>query len=567
MTHAITIQNLHKTYRNRFQALKGIDLSVEKGDFFALLGPNGAGKSTTIGIVTSLVNKSSGKVEVFGHDLDHDINSAKRAIGLVPQEFNFNQFEPVEEIILNQAGYYGVRQKEARQRCDWSLRALGLWEKRREMARTLSGGMKRRLMIARSLVHSPELLILDEPTAGVDIELRRSMWDFLKEVNAMGTTIILTTHYLEEAEMLCRNIAIIDKGIIVENSSMKQLLATIDSETFILDLRHPLSTPPTLASGFVTRLSDPTTLEVDVNRRQGINALFSSLSEAGIEVQSMRNRANRLEELFLKRVEAGGGEAVIHFRRYLTALFTIVTKEIRRFRRIWVQTILPPMITTALYFVIFGKMIGSQLAPINGISYMDYIVPGLIMMSIITNAYANVVSSFFGAKFGRHIEELLVAPIPPSLILIGFVAGGVARGLVVGVMVTIVASLFTTLQIHHLLVTLSIVLLTAILFALAGFINAVYAKSFDDISIIPTFVLTPLIYLGGIFYSVEMLPGIWHTLSLGNPILYMINSFRFGMFGVSDTDITTAYSVVIAFIVVLYLFSLSLLKRGVGTRS
>ncbi len=252
---------------------------------------------------------------------------------------------------------------------------------------------------------------------------------------------------------------------------------------------------------------------------------------------------------------------------YRVAFLTILFKEIRRFRRIWIQTIVPPMITTALYFVIFGKMIGSQLPPIDGITYIDYIVPGLIMMSILTNAYANVVSSFYGSKFGRYIEELLISPVPHSLILIGYISGGVARGLTVGAMVTIVASFFTDLQLYNLWVTLSVVLLTAILFALAGFINAVYAKSFDDISLIPTFVLTPLTYLGGIFYSVNMLPEFWANASLANPILYMVNTFRFGMLGVSDIDLITAYSVMITFIVVLYSYSLWLLKKGVGTRS
>lgn len=251
---------------------------------------------------------------------------------------------------------------------------------------------------------------------------------------------------------------------------------------------------------------------------------------------------------------------------YRIAFFTILFKEIRRFRRIWIQTILPPMITTALYFVIFGKMIGSQLAPIDGFSYMDYIVPGLIMMSIITNSYANVVSSFYGAKFSNYIEELLISPIPHSLILIGYVAGGVARGLTVGVMVTLVAMFFTEIQLHNIWVCLSVVILTSTLFALAGFINAVFAKSFDDISIIPTFVLTPLTYLGGVFYSVGMLPEIWQTLSLGNPILYMVNTFRYGMLGVADISLGVAYGVILLFVAALYSYSLWLLKRGVGLR-
>ncbi len=256
-----------------------------------------------------------------------------------------------------------------------------------------------------------------------------------------------------------------------------------------------------------------------------------------------------------------------NWKHYRVAFNTIAIKEVRRFSRVWIQTIIPPMITTALYFVIFGKMIGSQLAPIDGITYMDYIVPGLIMMSIITNAYANVVSSFYGSKFGRYIEELLISPIPPSLILAGYITGGVARGLMVGVMVSIVASIFTELQVANLFVLLSVVILTSILFSMGGFINAVYAKSFDDITLIPTFVLTPLTYLGGIFYSVDMLPGVWHGISLFNPILYMINTFRYGMLGVSDIDLTLAYGVILGFIVALYSFCLWLLKSGKGTRS
>ncbi len=305
---ALSISNLSKTYSNGFEALKGIDLEVKEGDFFALLGPNGAGKSTTIGIITSLVNRSGGSVKVFGHDLTKEPMAVKSAIGLVPQEFNFNQFEPVEEIILNQAGYYGVPVSEARERTDWALKALGLWDKRRNIARDLSGGIKRRLMIARALVHNPKLLILDEPTAGVDIELRRSMWSFLQEVNRMGTTIILTTHYLEEAEQLCRNIAIIDKGNIVVDTSVKALLATLDKETFILDLAQPLDQLPTLECNYPTTLIDNHSIEVEIHRNQSLNKLFCDLEREKIEVISMRNKSNRLEELFLDLVEKGDSQ-------------------------------------------------------------------------------------------------------------------------------------------------------------------------------------------------------------------------------------------------------------------
>ncbi|MCU0806937.1 MAG: ABC transporter ATP-binding protein [Candidatus Contendobacter sp.] len=301
-TPALVLHNLRKTYANGLEALCGIDLEVEEGEFFALLGPNGAGKSTTIGIVCSLVRKTGGTVQVFGHDLDRELNTAKSCIGLVPQEFNFNQFEPVAEIVVNQAGYYGIPRALAWQRAETYLKQLGLWEKRRGMARQLSGGMKRRLMIARALIHQPKLLILDEPTAGVDIEIRRSMWDFLREINAQGTTIILTTHYLEEAETLCRHIAIIDRGAIIENTRMQTLLGRLHLETFVLNLRQPLASLPEIP-GYPLRRLDELTLEVDVAKEWGLNALFAQLSARGIEISSLRNKANRLEELFLQLVD------------------------------------------------------------------------------------------------------------------------------------------------------------------------------------------------------------------------------------------------------------------------
>ena len=299
---ALTLRNLTKTYANGVEALKGIDLTVERGDFFALLGPNGAGKSTTIGIVSSLVNKTGGEVTILGHSLDQERELAKQKIGVVPQEFNFSQFEKVFDIVVTQAGFYGIPAPLARQRAEKYLRKLGLWDKRKNQARSLSGGMKRRLMIARALVHEPELLILDEPTAGVDIELRRSMWDFLIGLNNEGRTIILTTHYLEEAESLCRRIAIIDHGRIVENTDMKSLLEKLQVETFILDLARPVDHAPELP-GFDVHLRDAGTLEVAVPKTQSLNRLFVALAEQDFEVMSMRNKANRLEELFVRLVE------------------------------------------------------------------------------------------------------------------------------------------------------------------------------------------------------------------------------------------------------------------------
>jgi len=310
MTAALSISNLHKQYDNGFEALKGISLDVQPGDFFAVLGPNGAGKSTTIGVICSLVKKTSGQVSVFGTDIDENFSLAKQNIGVVPQEFNFNQFEKVFDIVKTQAGYYGLPAKLAAQRTEKYLRQLGLWDKREQRSRTLSGGMKRRLMIARALVHEPRLLILDEPTAGVDIELRRSMWQFLKEINARGTTIILTTHYLEEAESLCRNVAIIDRGHIIQNTSVKELLRQLNKEVFIMDTREVLKEFP-LIEGYPGQLIDDHSFEVEVEKHQSLNELFASLSGQGIHVLSMRNKANRLEELFVSLVEShseNGGE-------------------------------------------------------------------------------------------------------------------------------------------------------------------------------------------------------------------------------------------------------------------
>jgi len=300
---ALEITGLRKAYRGGFEALKGIDLEVEEGDFYALLGPNGAGKSTTIGIISSLVNKTSGQVKVFGYDLDTQLTDLKRQIGLVPQEFNFNQFETVQQIVVNQAGYYGVPRSLAKERSEKYLKQLGLWDKRNEPARSLSGGMKRRLMIARALLHEPKLLILDEPTAGVDIELRRSMWDYLTKINQQGITIILTTHYLEEAETLCRNIGIIDSGRIIENTSMKRLLAQLSRETFVLDLEPGHNGAE--IENFNHRWTDEQTLEVEVDKNAGLNAVFEQLSAQKVKVLSMRNKANRLEELFVSMVEQG----------------------------------------------------------------------------------------------------------------------------------------------------------------------------------------------------------------------------------------------------------------------
>jgi ABC-2 type transport system ATP-binding protein len=300
--NALAVRGLTKVYKNGVQALKGLDLDVEEGDFFALLGPNGAGKTTLIGIITSLVTKTGGQASVFGHDIDRELDAAKACIGVVPQEVNFNMWETPYTILVNQAGFYGIERHAARERAEGYLHQLQRWDKRNSMSRSLSGGMKRRLMIARALVHQPRLLVLDEPTAGVDIEIRRSMWDFLRQINEEGTTIILTTHYLEEAETLCRNIAIINGGLIVERDTMGRLLRRLHSETFLLSTRDPLASLPQLP-GYPMVWVDDHTLEVEISKEQTLNELFARLSAQGIQVVTLRNKVNRLEEIFMRLVE------------------------------------------------------------------------------------------------------------------------------------------------------------------------------------------------------------------------------------------------------------------------
>jgi ABC-2 type transport system ATP-binding protein len=571
--YALEIDHLRKTYKNGVEALKGVSLTVQEGDFFALLGPNGAGKSTLIGIISSLVNATSGEARVFGTSVQAERSKAMSFIGLVPQELNFNQFEKPLDIVVNQAGYYGIPRAVALQRAEKYLKKLQLWDKADKWSRTLSGGMKRRLMIARAMVNEPRLLILDEPTAGVDIEIRRSMWDFIREINDSGTTVILTTHYLEEAESLCRNIAIIDHGEIIQNTDMKSLLATLDIETFVLDLREPIYECP-IVEGMDIEVIDENTLEASLPKKKSLNNLFGELDRQGINVLSMRNKANRLEELFLRLVEKGalkgelaGGGGSVSSGLYWTGYKTIVRKEVTRILRIWGQTIVPPAITMTLYFIIFGELIGRRIGEMGGFSYMQYIVPGLVIMSVITNSYGNMVSSFFGAKFGKHIEELLISPLPNGVILAGYVTGALMRGLMVGVVVMLVSLFFTRIEVQHPLIMLTVLLLTAVVFALAGMVNAIYAQKFDDIAIIPTFVLAPLTYLGGVFYSISLLPEFWQNVSVFNPILYMVNGFRLGMLGVSDVGLGMTYGVIGTAGLLLFAWCMILLHRGTGLRT
>jgi ABC-2 type transport system permease protein len=537
---ALRVQRPAQDLRQRRAGAQGrLSLDVAPGDFFALLGPNGAGKSTLIGIVSSLVNASSGAVKVFGIDIGTQREAAMRLLGLVPQEVNFNFFEKPFDILCNYAGFYGVARTEARRRAEEELRRAQLWEKAFTTARTLSGGMKRRLMIARAMMTKPRLLILDEPTAGVDIEIRRGMWRILREVNAAGTTVILTTHYLEEAESMCRNLAIIDRGEIIETRSDED--PALEARCRGLSARHRWRAAGGVAAH---RRHRPACRR---SPHPGSGNATGDASEPDL-CPTRRGRHPRALHAHQDQSPGGTVRAPDRFKGgrmshpNLVALATITRREVTRILRIWAQTLVPPAITMTLYFLIFGNLIGSRIGDMGGYTYMDFIVPGLVMMAVIQNSYGNISSSFFGAKFGRHIEEMLVSPMPNWVILGGYVAGAVLRGLMVGVIVLGIAMLFTRVRVPHPFITLATVLLGATIFSLAGFINAVFAKKFDDVAIVPTFILTPLTYLGGVFYSVDLLPQWASTMTHANPIFYMVNAFRFGLLNDSDVSMWTAYA-------------------------
>jgi len=563
---ALSTRGLTKTYKNGVHALRSVDLDVEEGDFFALLGPNGAGKTTLIGIMTSLVNKTGGTASIFGFDIDKQLERAKSCIGVVPQELNFNQFESPMTIVVNQAGFYGIERAEARVRAERYLKQLQLWEKRNSAARGLSGGMKRRLMIARALMHEPRLLILDEPTAGVDIEIRRTMWDFLRDINARGTTIILTTHYLEEAESLCRNIAIIDKGGIIERDRMSNLLRRMNTQTFVLNTRGALQSAPPVVGfrGWASRCSACATRSTASKRFSCTWSRPAATRLPARQARPPKPQLPRREPSMDSPTQVPLQQSIARAR--WIGFKTIVIREYSRIVRIWGQTLVPSAVTATLYFVIFGSLIGRRVGPMAGFDYRQFIAPGLIMMSIITNSYGNVVSSFFGAKFGKHIEELMVSPLPTSIIVAGYTAGGLIRGLMVGGVVTLVSLFFARLPVAHFFAIIAAAVLTSAVFSLAGFINAVFARNFDQMNFIPVFVLTPLTYFGGVFYSVSMLPDWAQKLSFANPILHMVNAFRYGFLGTSDVHVVAAFGLMVLLTVALFAIAVQLLGRGVGVR-
>ena len=528
----VSIRRLVKRY-GAFEALAGVDLDIRAGEIFALLGPNGAGKTTLISIVAGLVRATAGEVTVLGHDVVRDHRAARAVLGVVPQEINFDPFFTVEEALRLQAGYFGVRLSEAR--LVELLSALDLSAKRKANTRTLSGGMKRRLLIGKALAHEPRVVFLDEPTAGVDVELRQSLWRYVRLLRERGTTIVLTTHYLDEAEELADRVGVIDRGRLLVVDDKTALMRRHASKSLRVALEAPVAAlPPGLAAlgaelaagraggdagGLAGRLLRPGALRL----RRGRPA------RAG-RGDAAHEPGGRLRAAPARRARAaGGGRAVNGF-----GLRTLLEKEIRRFLRVPGQTLLSPIVTTALYFVVFGVSLGSRLREVEGVPYARFIVPGLVALGVVSNAFLNAASSLFVMKLQGTVVDLLLSPLGPGEILTGFVGAAALRGLLVGAVTWLVAAAFTGFGLAHPLFALAMVALLAVAFGALGFMTAVWATTFEQVNFFPTFVITPLTFLGGVFYSVKMLPaGLLH-LTLFNPVFYLVDGLRYGMLGLSD---------------------------------
>ena len=504
------ITDLVKRYPTGTEALKGVSLEIAAGEFFGLLGPNGAGKSTLIHCATGLAQPTAGDIRVFGHDAVHHYAEARLAVGLAPQDLNLDWFLTAEETLDYHGGYFGMPRRERKERAAELLDAFSLTAKRNDRTRTLSGGMKRRLILARALMHRPRLLILDEPTAGVDVELRLELWNYVQRINAVGTTILLTTHYLEEAEQLCDRIAFINDGQIVAQGSSRELADT-------LRRREPRGRLPR------------------AGRPQGALA-----------------RAHRR------------GRAVTPTQiRFLT----LVRREVTRFMKIKRQTLGAPLLETFLYISVFGAALGSRIDKLHGVDYVVFIVPGLIMMAWAMNAFSNNSSSILQQKFQRAIDDQLSSPASPLELLLAFSLGGFLRGMIVASLTFVAAAILVALPVEHVLVLLPSLFLVGFFFAQLGVLVGVRAEQFDDVSFYQTFLLTPLIFLGGVFYSAALLPEPFQTLTYFDPVYYMIGLVRYGFLGYSDTSV--ALSLVFLSIAALFLFSLNyrLFARGYRLRA
>jgi len=544
-----------------FTALDRIDLDIRRGEVFALLGPNGAGKTTLISLVAGTSLATEGSVEVLGHDVVRDYRFTRRAVGLVPQEINFDPFFTVEETLKFQAGYFGVRL--AGERIEEILGNLGLLDKRRANTRSLSGGMKRRLLIAKALVHRPPVLFLDEPTAGVDVELRRDLWGYVKRLSEEGTTVVLTTHYLEEAEELADRIGVIKNGRLLVVEDKKELIARHSKQAVRVQLAAPLRDLPAslqLAGASIAQEGNELVLAPQARLETVMLGLLHAQAPAGgsIEQPAPGNGATALERPAPPPPEPA--EPGLGTR-------TLYRKEVTRFLRVPGQTILSPLITTALYFIVFGWSLGGRLREVEGVPYIRFLVPGLVMLGIINNAFLNTSSSMFIMKLQGTIVDLLVTPLSYLEILAAFLAAGTTRALLVGFLTWMTAAFFVGPVVPHPLEAILAGALVSIAFAAAGLIVALWADKFEQVNFIPTFVITPLAFLGGVFYSAAMLPPGFRVVLHLNPIYYMIESMRSALIGVTDEPPWVGFSVLLVLTVAMVGWALTLLRRGYKLRS
>ena len=580
-TPAVRLRNATKRYGD-FTALDNVSLDIRRGEVFGLLGPNGAGKTTLISLVAGIARPTAGKVEVLGHDVVRDYRITRRAVGLVPQEINFDPFFTVEETLIFQAGYFGIRLSE--ERLVELLSALGLLDKRKANTRALSGGMKRRLLIAKALVHRPPVLFLDEPTAGVDVELRRDLWAYVRKLAGGGATVVLTTHYLEEAEQLADRIGVIKNGRLLVVEEKQELLARYGKRTVRLRLQAPVPEVPQrlLASG--AELHDGgQSLVLSAGAGESLVAPLRAVASEGLQVADVQTREPRLESVIVELLRDHDPEhsapaiddvpsrpqpfAPADPTEPLVGMRTLFRKEVKRFLRVPGQTLLSPLITTALYFLVFGYSLGGRLREVDGIPYSLFLVPGLVMLGLINNSFLNTSSSLFIMKLQGTLVDLLVTPLSYLEILAGFVGAGCTRALIVGALTWGTAALFVGTALPHPLLALAAALLVSACFAACGLIVALWADKFEQVNFLPTFVITPLTFLGGVFYSATMLSPRFQALLHLNPIYYMIEAMRFALIGRSHIPPAQGFGLMALLAVAMLGVALELLRRGYKLRT